>query len=707
MDSVFTTLDLVIFLGCLILVMGVGIVAGRKEGTAEDFYLAGRKIKWWGVAGSIFGSNVSANHLVGMMGIGFSVGFAQSHFELGAIAGLMMLCYGFLPVYRKLNVYTLSEYLERRFDQRSRFVYALIMLIIMGLVQLGPALYIGSRSTCVLLGGKALEQQSDQSRESSCSAEEENDNSGGVATSNADSKKSQMIKVNKDYYTLFVVLMALTSASYTILGGLKAVVFTDVIQSGLLLIAGIVLALFVFTEIGGWDELMALDAAAGDQRKMGLYLPSYHIELPWIGVFTGLMLGHTYYWGTNQFIVQRTLGAQSDSQARFGIIIAGFGKLLIPFFAIAAGVAAFYLFKQNLDGRPVAPDTAFTEAVRNFIPPGIGIVGLIAAGLIGAILSSVDSMMNSAATVFTVDIYKRYLKPQASDRDMILVGRIFIVVLVVMASTLAIFVLDPNSEKNFFLQIVNYQTYFIPGMVSTFLLGMFWWRGTATAAFATIIGGVVFSMILQTGYNRLYGDGELANAPNAFYVVAATASDEEVAARFEHLKDEDFPKDLQNSSDAAQLKWLLTKSRDLSGIARLMGPQLHFFYRSVGVTILCAILFVAISLFEQPHSYKSRMIWTDLGGHNHRTLLLIVAAITMSLCVYTLFAVRVHAQTISPVTAGVSCAVWTCGMFLASVLWSNKGNRSTSPLAESVLKDDRTYAGILCGFAVFMLFYFV
>ena len=216
MDSVFTTFDLVIFLGCLILVMGVGLVAGRKEETSEDFYLAGRKIKWWGVAGSIFGSNVSANHLVGMMGIGFSVGFAQSHFELGAIVGLMMLCYGFLPVYRKLNVYTLSEYLERRFDQRSRFVYVLIMLTIMGLVQLGPALYIGSRSTCVLLGGKALEQQSEQSRESS-RAEEPNGIDGPAATSNSVRQNSQQVKVNKGYYTLFVVLMALISASYTIL----------------------------------------------------------------------------------------------------------------------------------------------------------------------------------------------------------------------------------------------------------------------------------------------------------------------------------------------------------------------------------------------------------------------------------------------------------------------------------------------------------
>jgi SSS family solute:Na+ symporter len=157
LDSVFTPVDLVIFFGLIVFAMVVGLIAGRKEETAEDFFLAGHKVRWWGVAGSIFGSNVSANHMVGMMGIGFSIGFAQSHFELGAIAGLMLLCYGFLPVYRKLNLYTLSEYLEKRYDERSRICYAIIMVIIMAVVHLVPAMYIGSRSICVLMGGNAVQ----------------------------------------------------------------------------------------------------------------------------------------------------------------------------------------------------------------------------------------------------------------------------------------------------------------------------------------------------------------------------------------------------------------------------------------------------------------------------------------------------------------------------------------------------------------------
>ena len=153
MNSLLSTTDLVIFFGSLFTVMLFGLWSGRKEDSSEDYFLAGKSTRWWGVAGSIFGSNVSANHIVGMMGVGFAVGFAQSHFEITAIAGLLMLCYFFLPVYRKLNVFTLSDYLSKRYDDKSRVSYALIMVIIMVVIQMVPGFYIGSRSINLLLQG--------------------------------------------------------------------------------------------------------------------------------------------------------------------------------------------------------------------------------------------------------------------------------------------------------------------------------------------------------------------------------------------------------------------------------------------------------------------------------------------------------------------------------------------------------------------------
>jgi SSS family solute:Na+ symporter len=622
MGDLLQPLDLVLFFAALIFAMAVGLIAGKKEETSEDYFLAGRKIPWWGVAGSIFGSNVSANHMVGMMGIGFSIGFAQSHFELGAIGGLMVLCYGFLPVYRKLNVFTLSEYLRQRYDERSQIAYAVIMIIIMAVVQMVPGLYIGARSVCVLLGGDAVQQ---------VAADDASDGVGEAATKH---------HVNFRYYAGFVIALAVISASYTILGGLKAVVWTDVIQSVLLLIAGLLVAFLVFREIGGWSALMAADQA-GDE-KMHLYLPMNHPQLPWTGVFTGLMAMHCFYWGTNQFIVQRALGARSDSEARMGIIAAGFLKLLIPFFAIAAGVAAFYLFKERLD-REIAPDTAFTEVVRLVVPTGFGIVGLISAGLIGAILSSIDSMMNSASTIVTIDIYKRYINPAASDREMIRIGRMSIVAFVVFAALMAIFLLDPNSEKNFFLQIVNYQNYLTPGLLVAFALGMLWKRGTAVAAFVTIISGVFFSWLAEYIYNHYLGS--------------------------------------------------------ISAVAELFGEQLNFFHRVVGVILLCCIIYVVTSLLTKADEEKGRLGWTDLGGHEPGTLTNLFLALLGSVGVFAVLAYFLVAGT-NPTICAMGGALWTLAMFAGAIKFYPRVEKSRW------LFDDRLWAGTLCSLAVFMLYYF-
>ena len=251
------TLDYVIFFGALIGAMAVGMWAGRKEDTSEDYFLAGKGLRWFGVAGSIFGSNVSANHMVGMMGVGFSIGFAQSHFEIGAIFGLLLLCFGFLPVYRKLNLYTLSEYLGKRYDDRSRISYALIMIIIMAGVQMIPALYIGSRTICELMGGDAIvsEAGSPEVAETSLTAAVE-----GTVGAQLKAKPSMKL-VSMPHYTTFVIALGLIAGSYTILGGLKAVVYTDIIQSVLMLIVGIGIAILVFSQFS-WGEMVAANDTA-------------------------------------------------------------------------------------------------------------------------------------------------------------------------------------------------------------------------------------------------------------------------------------------------------------------------------------------------------------------------------------------------------------------------------------------------------------
>ena len=461
----FGTLDLLFFLGSLALVMAVGLVAARRENTSEDFFLAGRSVRWWGVAGSIFGSNVSANHLVGMLGIGYSIGFAQSHFELGAIVALMLLAYGFLPVYRKLGLFTLSDYLGRRYDSWSQTLYAVILLVVV-MVQLTAGFYIGSRSLGLLLAGTALEIGY----------------GGGI------------------------LALALITASYTIFGGLKAVIYTDVIQSVLLLGAGILVAVLTFAqpEVGGWSGMMAFDQARPlGEQKMHLYLPPSHPDLPWTGALSGLLVLHCFYWSTNQPIVQRALAAKSDREARIGIVVAGFLKLLIPFFAIAGGVAAAQLFEARLPDQVIDPDAATPELIRLVIPAGYGLLGIIMAGLIGAILSSIDSMVNSAATLFTFDLYRKFINRQAGDRQLLILGRFLIAALIAGSAALAWITYDPSGAGNFFLRVSSQAGHFTPGLVTAFALGMFWKGATARGAAFAIIVSPLFSLGITELYDRV------------------------------------------------------------------------------------------------------------------------------------------------------------------------------------------------------------
>ena len=648
--TTFTTLDLIIFFGSLTAVMAIGLLAGRKEETSEDYFLAGREIPWWGVAGSIFGSNVSANHMIGMMGIGFSVGFAQSHFELGAIAGLMLLCYGFLPIYRKLKVYTLAEYLGQRYDDRSRIAYAIIMILIMAVVQLVPALYIGARSTCILMGGDAVEQVSLNSTAAAESPDPSDPDSG---SDQLQDQSSTGLNVDRFYYALFVIALAAISASYTILGGLKAVIWTDVMQSFLLLLAGIVLALLTFDQIGGWGEMMLRDQAGAG--KMHLYLPSHHPELPWTGVLTGLMALHFFYWGTNQFIVQRALAARSYSEARIGIIAAGFLKLLIPFFAIGTGVAAFYLFQERLPQRTIAPDTAFTELVLLVVQPiGFGLIGIISAGVIGAILSSIDSTMNSAATIVTVDLYRKYINPEASDSQMIRVGRLSIVVFVTLAALMAIWVIDPNSDKNFFLQIVDYQGYLTPGLLVVFLLGLFWRGATAAGAFATILAGVPLSGLVELAYNSYLGT--------------------------------------------------------IPTIAVYLGTQLNFFHRVLAVILLCGGVHVLVSQLGGTDRKEEPLVWADLGDHDPAALRRLLCFLLLWIVALAGLGYVVYSEQASPTFSAWLGAVMTLILLpfaRAAGLGSNlESGNAASTGATALLKDDLTWAILLCSAAVFMMYYF-
>tara|TARA_Y100001934_G_C12363919_1_gene782326 strand:- start:552 stop:2690 length:2139 start_codon:yes stop_codon:yes gene_type:complete len=711
MNAFLSNTDLFIFFGSLLTVMGLGLWAGRSEESSEDYFLAGKKTRWWGVAGSIFGSNVSANHIAGMMGVGYVVGFAQSQFEITAIAGLLLLCYGFLPVYRKMNIYTLSEYLGRRYDDRSRVSFAVIMIVIMVVVQMVPGFYLGSRSVNRLLqgdtGSKAVAEavvgaegsiteikiKKGGRKYATAPRVEIEDKQVATATIDAngtvtaitltdagsgyDAKQAPAVilkggnsknaeiapgDVDPTHYQIGILIMALVTGAYVILGGLRAVIVTDVIQSVLMLVGGLTVAFIVFglPEVGGWSGMREMDAAAPrDLQKMHLYEPSTHPQLPWTGMLSGLMVLHFFYWGTNQFIVQRALSARSDREARIGIITAGFFKLLIPFFSIGTGIAAYYLFKKT--NMEVASDDVFITLLTQYVKPvGYGVLGLVAAGLIGAILSTVDSMLNSAATIITFDVYKKYLNPDADEKKLVWVGRVWIAIFIVVAGFVSIAIMDPNSKLPFFIYVAANQMKLVSGLVVAFLVGMFWKRATGAGGIAAILSGIFFSF----AFAPIMIEGQPLWP--SFYELTLAKNDT---------------------------------------ILELFGPKLNFFHAAFLASIIALILNVVISLKTQPDEEKGKFTWTELGGHDPAVLKGAGNKLLITLGLYVVLAVLMVSEKVAPMMAGIIAGVWTWYAFAKEAFAAAKRSREEGE-PTNVFSDDRLWAGILAALAIFMMYYY-
>jgi SSS family solute:Na+ symporter len=473
-------LDFVILVGTVVGVTLFGMWVGRKERNTQDYYLAGRSVAWWAVAGSIFGTNISSHHMVGMMGAGLKEGFAQANFEFGAIFGLLMLCYFFLPFYRGMGVYTLSEYLGRRFDERSQLVYSITNMGFL-LIQMCGTMILGALT---------------------------------VATLTADSRYAIG-------YETAVCLLAGVAAAYTFFGGLKADIFNDVVQSILLLIGSGTLAVLAIwhPNVGGISGLLDKQP-----EKFHVFFAADHPQLPWSGVLSGLMVLHCYYWGTNQFIVQRTLGAKTDWDARLGTITAGFFKLLIPFLCIVPGMAAGYILAID---PATESDTAFAGLTRELLPAGYGLVGLVMAGLVAGILSTIDSMMNSTATLFTFDIYKKYIRPDASEIRLVWVGRMAMMLMVGLAIWLSL--VFGQARGGIFNQMADYNAYLVPGVIVAYVAGILQPMVTPTASVMCILAGpllsVAFEQAAARGFDHdLQGFHRAGLATVACYVVLVFVS---------------------------------------------------------------------------------------------------------------------------------------------------------------------------------------
>jgi solute:Na+ symporter, SSS family len=454
--------DLAVVVLLLLFLVVASMYSSFKKKNSEDYFMAGRSLRWWSVAGSIFGTNIHAQQIIGMMGVGYSIGFAQSHYEVWAVPAILVLCYIFIPIYRKRQFFTLSQFLETRYSSQTRMAYTIIMITFI-MIQLIGGFYIGSRTIGLLTLGTSFEFS----------------------------------------YLQGILLIASITVVFTVFGGMESVVTADNILTVVMILSIIVMGVFTYSqpEVGGIANLIKMDHA--DANKMHLYLPANHPKLPWLGIFTGLTILNFFYWTTNQYQVQRVLAAASDRDAKLGSIAAGFLKLIIPFFSIGVGTAAYYLFKNRLGEGIVKPDDTFLTLLKTVVPQGYGLVGLILAGLTCAIFSAIYSMMNSVSTMMAFDVYRKYIKPQASDAQTVRFGQIFVFIMCTIASVLAMTTYDPASSDNFFLKLASQTSYLKPGLVIVFFWGVLWRKTHPVAAVIALLGSPLIGFGLDYLYNNV------------------------------------------------------------------------------------------------------------------------------------------------------------------------------------------------------------
>jgi len=417
-------------------------VAGRKKATHESsagYFLAGRNVGWFVVGAALFASNIGSEHLVGLAGTGFGSGVAVGQFEVLASLILLVLGWLFVPFYLKSGVFTMPEFLERRYSAGARWYLAVISIVGYVLTKISVTLYAGGIVYQVLVGGS--------------------------------------------FWTGALVIVVATGL-YTILGGLRAVLYTEMLQTFMLVGGAVLVTVIGLGELGGWAVLQSsVEASFFD-----MWLPASHPDFPWTGILFGAPILGVWYWCTDQFIVQRVLSAGGIDNARRGTIFGGFLKLLPVFIFVIPGVIALALTQSGRLNITEA-DQALPEMIRVLLPAGLR--GLVVAGFLAALMSSLAAVFNSCSTLITWDIYRK-LRPRASEARLVLVGKVATGALVLFGLAWIPFMKYISDRLYIYLQSV--QAYISPPIAAIFLIGLFWRRVNASGAIASLASGFVLGM---------------------------------------------------------------------------------------------------------------------------------------------------------------------------------------------------------------------
>ena len=481
-----TLLDWVIFVSYGVLIMSIGLWVSRDkkghEKNSEDYFLAGKSLPWWAIGASLIAANISAEQFIGMSGSGFAIGLAIASYEWMAALTLLIVGKYFLPIFIEKGLYTIPEFIEKRFSTQLKTILALFWLALFVFVNLTAVLFLGAKALDTIMG-------------------------------NGDGS----------LFMISIIGLGLFAASYSLWGGLSAVAWTDVVQVVLLIIGGMVTSIIGLQQLtpdgGIIDGLNHLVTVAPE--KFSMIISKGEIitpdgkdawwDLPGIAVLVGGMwVANLYYWGFNQYIIQRTFAAKSLKEAQKGIAFAAFLKMILPFIVVLPGIIAFVLnaspegvlIPEMLDSsfkRPdgsIINDNAAPWLIQKFVPAGMK--GLVLAALAAAIVSSLASMLNSTATIFTMDIYKPIINKLATEKQMVNVGRLSAAIALIIAILIAPMLGNLGQAFQF---IQEYTGIVSPGILAVFVTGLFWKKTKNKSAILGVIASIPIAMFFKVGPN--------------------------------------------------------------------------------------------------------------------------------------------------------------------------------------------------------------
>lgn len=480
----FATIDIIIFISYCLLIIGIGLWVSRKGNkTSEDYFLAGKSLPWWAIGASLIAANISAEQFIGMSGSGFAIGLAIASYEWMAAITLLIVGKFFLPIFINKKLYTIPEFVEQRFSTSLKTILAVFWIALFIFVNLTSVLYLGATALDTIIGG----------------------GTGSIFM-----------------YSIFG--LAIFAAAYSLYGGLSAVAWTDVVQVVLLIIGGLITTVIALQHISPDGGIFNGMREVYEQvpEKFSMILERGEIitpggkdawwDLPGLAVLVGGMwVANLYYWGFNQYIIQRTLAAKNLKESQKGIALAAFLKIIIPLIVVVPGIIAYMMnigpggmvTPESADPSFIGPtgnvinDSAYPWLIKSFVP--VGLKGLVLAALAAAIVSSLASMLNSTATIFTMDIYKPYFGKTANEGRLVTVGRLTATIALVIAVTLAP---QLNNLGQVFQYIQEYTGVVSPGILAVFILGLFWKKATNKGAIWGVVLSIPIALYFKVGPNN-------------------------------------------------------------------------------------------------------------------------------------------------------------------------------------------------------------